>query len=108
MLPTSAVCAAALAFIAGMTWLRTRLQYRQERGPLRLTGAGAGYFAALLALLGGAWFAAPPLVGASPAQVILGRVVGFLAIYLLFIPVHRALRTAGHPAFAVRADPSVP
>lgn len=104
MLPTSAVCAAALAFIAGMTWLRTRLQYPQERGPLRLTGAGAGYFAALLALLGGAWFAAPPLVG----QVILGRVVGFLAIYLLFIPVHRALRTAGHPAFAVRADPSVP
>ena len=105
MASSSVVSAVALVFIAAMAWLRTRLKYRQRmRGPLRLTRSGAVYFAVLAALLVLAWSAGPYLVGpASP--VTMGRVVGFLAVYLLSIPVHRALHAGGFAAFRVAGDP---
>ena len=84
-------------FILGMIWLRTRMQYsRMGRGPLRLRPAGRIYFAAAIAALFAGWFAAPalgravwPMASATPTLM---RVVWCLAVYYVFILVHRLLK----------------
>ncbi|HEY1492372.1 MAG TPA: hypothetical protein VGF35_07070 [Steroidobacteraceae bacterium] len=96
----SAPGALALLFILVMVWFRTRLHYaKASAGPLRLTRAGAGYFAALLALLAVGWFAAPVLVHSLGLAALLpasfARVAWFLAVYLGFIPLHRMLLARG-------------
>ena len=88
--------ALALLFILVMVWFRTRLQYRRApAGPLRLTRAGGGYFAALAVLLALGWFAAPLLVRYLGLAALLSgtfaRVGWFLVVYLVFIPLHRGL-----------------
>ena len=109
MLSPNAVAALALIFIVGMVWLRTRMHYRDGGTRLALTRAGRGYFGALLLLLALGWFAAPALGQAlwpSPVDTpLLTRVVCFLAVYYVFIPVHQALRTHGVAVFkSVVAD----
>jgi hypothetical protein len=92
----SAPGALALLFILGMVWFRTRLHYAKAgAGPLRLTRAGGGYFAALLVLLVAGWFAASLLVRSLGLGALLSasfaRAAWFLAVYLAFIPLHRVL-----------------
>ena len=106
MLPPDAVCAFAALFIVGMVWLRTRLHYRRRSGPppaRALTHEGWVYFASLLLLLGLGFPAAPALAAriapATPVAPILARVVWFLAVYYLFIPVHRVLQARGVEVF---------
>jgi hypothetical protein len=108
MLPPDAVCAVAALFIVGMVWLRTRMHYAQPPGGRRpLTAAGVLYFAALGLLLVLGWFAAPALARyAGPALLVapvLARVVWFLAVYYLFIPLHRLLRARGVRVFGSSA-----
>jgi hypothetical protein len=104
MTAQNAVSALSLLFIAGMTWLRTRMHYRRSRERLGLTRAGRIYFAVLLAVMLAGWFAAPALAQAlwpGPlATPLLARVVWFLAAYYLFIPVHLGLRRRGVAMFA--------
>lgn len=88
--------ALALLYVLVMVWLRTRLQYsRAPAGPLRLTRAGSGYFAVLVALLAVGWCAAPLLVRYLGLAALLSgtfaRVAWFLMVYLAFIPLHRGL-----------------
>lgn len=107
MFPPDAACAVAALFIVAMVWLRTRMHYRTRPrargGRLTLTRAGAGYFAALIAVLVLGWFAAPPLMhtlaGAGPAAATLPRIVWFLIAYYVFIPVHRTLAARGVEVF---------
>jgi hypothetical protein len=103
MLSPNAVAALALVFIVGMVWLRTRMHYRRGSERLSMTRAGRIYFAVLLMVLGVGWFAAPALGRAlwpHPMNTpLLTRVVAFLAVYYLFIPVHQALRTHGVAVF---------
>jgi fumarate reductase subunit D len=104
MLPPEAVSALAALFIVAMVWLRTRMQYAKGvSGGRSLTAAGAVYFAVLGLLLVLGWFAAPALAHrvSSPVPVAptLARVVWFLAVYYLFIPLHRALRARGLAVF---------
>jgi hypothetical protein len=104
MLPPEAVSAFAALFIVGMVWLRTRMQYAKGvPAGRRLTAGGALYFATLGLLLILGWFAAPALaqrVGSPvPVAPTLARVVWFLAVYYLFIPLHRALRARGLAVF---------
>jgi hypothetical protein len=106
MLPPDAVCAFAALFIVGMVWLRTRLHYRRRGGPppaRALTRAGWLYFVALVVLLGAGFPAAPALAAriapSTPAAPVLARVVWFLAVYYLFIPVHRVLQARGVEVF---------
>ena len=104
MLPPEAVSAFAALFIVGMVWLRTRMHYSKSVPAARsLTRVGAMYFAALGLLLLLGWFAAPALAHqvSSPVQVAptLARAVWFLAVYYLFIPLHRALRGRGLAVF---------
>ncbi|HXY75637.1 MAG TPA: hypothetical protein VEH54_01895 [Steroidobacteraceae bacterium] len=111
MSSADAVCALALVFVAGMVWLRTRLQYaRGSRGALSLTRAGSAYFAALLLLLGVGWFASPALArhltSSMPLSPTLTRIAWFLGAYYLFIPVHRVLRAQGLEV--LRAPPEEP
>jgi hypothetical protein len=60
----------------------------------------------MLLVLG--WFAAPALAHqvSSPVPVAptLARVVWFLAVYYLFIPLHRALRARGLAVFRSREE----
>jgi Ni/Fe-hydrogenase subunit HybB-like protein len=102
MLPQNAISAAAAVFIVAMVWLRSRMHYG-ARGRRSLTPAGVVYFAALLALLVAGWFAAPVLgrhlAAAFPIASAFARVVWFLAIYYLFIPVHLALKARGVAVF---------
>lgn len=109
MLPPEAVSAFAALFIVGMVWLRTRMQYPKGAAGVRsLTATGATYFAALGLLLFLGWFAAPALAHqvSSPVPVAptLARVVWFLAVYYLFIPAHRVLRTRGLEVFRSGED----
>jgi hypothetical protein len=104
MLPPEAVSAFAAAFIVAMVWLRTRMQYSKSvPGRRSLSATGATYFAVLGVLLLLGWFAAPALAQhvSSPVPVAptLARVVWFLAVYYLFIPLHRALRARGLAVF---------
>ncbi len=94
-------------FIAGMTWLRTRLQYRKRQGEsLHLLPAGQLYFAALVATLALGWFAAPALGQllwpAALATTTLMRVLWFMSSYFIFIMAHRALAARGQPLFIAR------
>jgi hypothetical protein len=99
------VSTVTLVFIVGMVWLRTRMHYGRDRRRVALTRAGRIYFAALLAVLAGGWFAAPALGQAlwpgPMTTALLSRVVWFLAVYYLFIPVHRLLRARGVEVFKV-------
>jgi hypothetical protein len=100
MWSADAICAVAALFIAGMVWLRTRMHYpRGPQGRRSLSTAGAVYFAVLALLLVAGWFAAPPvarrLAAAVPVTPTLARVVWFLALYYLFIPVHLILKARG-------------
>ena len=96
----TAVGVFALLFIAGMAFLRTRMQYRPpSRAGLRLTGAGGAYFAILAALLAAAWLVAPLFTGADPFATTLARVIGFLVVYFLSIPAHQLLRARGTEVF---------
>jgi hypothetical protein len=94
--PQDLIALFAAVFIIGMVWLRTRTFYvRKRTGPLRLTQAGRVYFAVVGVLLVIGWFAAPALglivAPAMAASSTLVRVVWFLAVYYLCIPVHRIL-----------------
>lgn len=98
MTPQDFTALIAAIFIVGMIWLRTRTYYsRQRTGPLQLTQQGRVYFAIVLALIVVGWFIAPPLgrvvAPAMAASGTLVRVVWFLAIYYLCIPVHRFLNS---------------
>ena len=99
--------ALALLFILAMVWLRTRLHYAKAgAGRLKLTRAGAGDFAALLALLLAGWFAAPLLVrslGLALLSDSFVRAAWCLAAYLAFIPLHRLLLARGLPVFRAGA-----
>jgi hypothetical protein len=111
MAAANAPGALALLFILVMVWFRTRLQYaRGHAGPLQLTRAGGGYFAALAALLALGWFAAPLLVrylGRAPLlSGTLARAAWFLVVYLAFIPLHRVLMARDLPVF--RKAPAAP
>jgi hypothetical protein len=104
MFPPDAVSAALALFIVAMVWLRTRLQYATAaHGRLRLTAAGALYFALLGALLVSGWFAAPRLARLVPPLASLAPVLArsgwFLLVYYLFILVHRALKVRGVRVF---------
>jgi len=108
MLPQNAISAAAGVFIVAMVWLRTRMHYRAP-GRRALTTAGVVYFSALAALLAAGWFAAPllgrHLAAALPIAPAFARVVWFLAIYYLFIPVHLALKARGLAIFRAVDSP---
>ncbi|HTT03515.1 MAG TPA: hypothetical protein VMG11_15655 [Steroidobacteraceae bacterium] len=83
------------AFIVGMIWLRTRMQYAGRKvGTLRLRAAGRTYFAAVVLLLAVGWFAAPALGHSAwpGAGSMILRVLWFLATYYVFIIVHRVLQ----------------
>jgi hypothetical protein len=84
-------------------WLRTRMHYRRGSERLVLTRAGRVYFGALLGALALGFVGAPALGQAlwpSPVNTpLLARVVCFLAVYYVFIPVHQALRTHGVAVF---------
>jgi hypothetical protein len=102
---TDAICAVAALFIAGMAWLRTRMHYPNgPQGRRSLSRAGAIYFAVLVLLLAAGWFAAPPLARhlalSTPVPSTLARVVWFLAMYYLFIPVHLLLKARGLRVFS--------
>jgi len=120
MVSPDAVAALAACFIVVMVWLRTRLHHaggrarerplEPQHGPTRtaaglraVTPAGWGYFVALLLLLALGWFAAPALAPhlapGTPVAPLLARVVWFLAVYYLLIPVHRVLRSRGVELF---------
>jgi hypothetical protein len=94
----------------GLIWIRTRVQYsRAGSGPLRLQRAGRIYFGAVLALLAVGWFVAPvlgrtfwPVPGVTPTLM---RVVWCLAIYYVFIAVHRVMKTRGTAVFQQQAEP---
>lgn len=111
------------AFIIGMIWLRTRMQYlgllRGAPGrKLQLEKAGRLYFAAAALLLVIGWFAAPalgavlsPATAANAASIrgqrsvanpALPRVIWFLLTYYVFIFVHRVLLARGNPVFKMR------
>ena len=103
MLPPDAISVLAALFIVGMVWLRTRMQYPKGMRARRLTAAGALYFAALGVLLVAGFFVAPAVArrtAALPVAPTLARVVWFLLVYYLFIPVHRALRARGVAVFS--------
>ena len=104
MFPPDAVCAVIALFLAGMVWLRTRMQYaRAPHARLRLTAAGASYFAVLALLLVSGWFAAPRAAGylaaRAPLSPALARTAWFLLVYYLFIVAHRALKARGAAVF---------
>lgn len=96
MSPQDLISLVAAGFIVGMIWLRTRTFYvRRRAGPLRLTRAGQMFFLGAVVLIAVGWVAAPalgpkvaPVMAASATLV---RVVWFLAVYYLCIPVHRLL-----------------
>ena len=104
MSPQDLICAVTVAFIVGMIWLRTRMQYaRRIKGALALQPAGRIYFVAAGAVLLLGWLVAPwvgralsPDTNVTPG---LTRVVWFLATYYVFILVHRVLKSRGVEVF---------
>jgi hypothetical protein len=102
-----AIVAVTSLFIVGMIWLRTRMQYAQPGvGALRLQPAGRIYFGSAIGLLIIGWVAAPQIGHAlwpgTAATPTLMRVVWCLAIYYIFIAVHRLLKTRGAAVFRPR------
>jgi hypothetical protein len=97
-------------FIAGMIWLRTRMQYvRRGSGAVQLQPCGRIYFASALACLAVGTVAAPllgralwPMPTLTPTLL---RVIWFLGTYFVFIIVHRALRAGGRALYRA-AHPS--
>ena len=105
MLSPDALSAVAALFILGMTWLRTRMQYRGTAGGRRtLTATGAGFFLVLALLMTVGWFAAPFIARwtapGAPFGAPLLRGVWFLAVYYLSVAMHRTLLAKGRPVFA--------
>jgi hypothetical protein len=101
------ISAVTSLFIAGMIWLRTRMQYPRGRGRLRLQRAGRIYFGAAIGLLVLGWLLAPilgraawPTTNVTPTLL---RVVWFLATYYVFILVHRILKVRGVEVFVAGA-----
>jgi hypothetical protein len=91
-------------FIFGMIWLRTRMHYaKQARGPKRLCRAGLIYFAAVSAVLVLGWLLAPLLGHAlwpqTSAPSAIMRFFWFMATYLVFIVIHRVLKSRGIEVF---------
>jgi hypothetical protein len=112
MSPQDFISLVAAIFIFGMVWLRTRTYYvRRRTGPLQLTAQGRIYFGAVVALIAIGWIAAPALgkviAPAMAASATLVRVVWFLAIYYLCIPVHRLLDSRGAAVFRSMAPPEL-
>lgn len=106
----AAIFAFTALFISGMIWLRTRMHYGRTAGPLRLEAVGRIYFAAAIALLIAGWVVAPlvgqafwPHTGATPTLM---RVVWCLAIYYIFILVHRVLVARGAVVFRRHGEPA--
>jgi hypothetical protein len=92
--------------IFGMIWLRTRIQYARRGSTLHLERAGWFYFGAALGLMAIGWLVAPALGAviwriSHPAAPTLLRVAWFLAIYYIFIIVHRLMKASGMAVFAV-------
>jgi hypothetical protein len=110
MTPQELIAIFAAVFIFGMVWLRTRTFYvRRRSGPLRLTRAGQAFFAVVVAALAVGWIAAPvlgPIVApAMSASSTLVRVVWFLAVYYVCIPVHRILDARRIAVFESESPP---
>ena len=104
MTPPDVISVVTSLFIAGMIWLRTRMQYPRGRGQLRLERAGRIYFGTAIGLLVLGWVLAPtlgralwPTTNVTPTLM---RVVWFLATYYVFILVHRVLKANGVKVFA--------
>jgi hypothetical protein len=101
-----AIVVISALFIGGMIWLRTRTQYTQRgAGPLRLEPAGRIYFGAAIGLLALGYVVAPiighalwPQTGATPTLM---RVAWCLAMYYIFILVHRVLKMRGKAVFSI-------
>lgn len=101
-----AIVAISALFIGGMIWLRTRTQYAQRgAGALRLEPAGRLYFGAAIGLLALGYVVAPiighalwPQTGATPTLM---RVAWCLAMYYIFILVHRILKMRGKAVFSI-------
>jgi hypothetical protein len=99
---TDLISAGTALMLLGMIWLRTRMHYaRSVRGPMKLQPAGKIYFAIVIALLLLGWVAAPWLgrtfSPTTPSAFLRGA--WFLAIYFLFIPIHRILKARGVEVF---------
>jgi hypothetical protein len=106
MAPQDLTALIAGIFILGMVWLRTRTFYtRQRRGPIQITREGRIFFAAIVALLVIGWLLSPTLgkvvAPAMPANATLVRVVWFLVVYYLCIPVHRILNARKIAVFQI-------
>jgi hypothetical protein len=92
------------AFIVGMIWLRTRMQYLcRGAGPLQLAPPGRAYFGAVVVLLVIGFFVAPligqafwPNTGITPT---ITRVIWCLVTYYIFIVIHRVLKSRGTQVF---------
>ena len=99
-------------FIAGMIWLRTRMQYLRRGRRLQLERAGKVYFACAIALLVLGWLVAPASGAAywpaSVANPSVTRIVWFLLTYYVFIVVHRFLKGRGVAVFRVRDEHANP
>jgi hypothetical protein len=100
-----AIVAISALFIGGMIWLRTRMQYAYKgAGPLRLAPAGRIYFGAVLILLAVGYVVAPTIGRAiwpeNAATPTLMRVAWCLALYYIFILVHRVLKMRGTAVFS--------
>jgi len=98
------ISALTALFILGMIWLRTRMHYtRQIRGPRRLTRAGHIYFAVVISVLVLGWLLAPLLGHALAPQTTtpstIMRFFWFMATYLIFIVIHRVLKSRGVEVF---------
>jgi hypothetical protein len=96
--------------IFGMIWLRTRIQYARRGSTLHLERAGWFYFGGALGLMALGWLVAPTLGAViwrihHPAVQPLLRSVWFLAIYYIFIVVHRLMKAGGMPVFAATDSP---
>jgi hypothetical protein len=100
-----AIVAISALFIGGMIWLRTRMQYAQRgAGSLRLEPVGRIYFGTAIGLIAAGYVAAPaighalwPQTGATPTLM---RVAWCLAMYYIFIVVHRILKVRGKAVFS--------
>jgi hypothetical protein len=101
------------SFIAGMIWLRARMQYvRRGSGPLQLQLSGRIYFGSALACLAVGAVLAPVLssvLGPVPTVTpTVMRLVWFLSTYFVFIIVHRVLMAQGRVLYRVNDPPGPP
>jgi hypothetical protein len=99
---TDLISAGSALMLLGMIWLRTRMHYAGGvRGPMKLQPAGKIYFAVVIALLLLGWVVAPWLGRSfsptTPPAFLRGA--WFLAIYFIFIPIHRTLKARGVEVF---------